>query len=219
MLVFALYTVALKPASGGGGGSHGKGAFSSAIAKAKAVQGVVNGASARDGGTPAPTATTSTSTTKTPTTTTGTPASQAPAASSSGATTAHGATAGQVPPSSRTQASAHATSAMSASARFHSAQVALEQHKVLALLFYNPAAPDDQAVKSELSAIPTHGGAVVRLAVPLQQLSAYTGLLTQVPVDYSPTLVLINRHRQAEEIAGYASTFELDQRVAEALRS
>jgi hypothetical protein len=89
----------------------------------------------------------------------------------------------------------------------------------LALLFYNPAAPDDRAVDSELSAIPTHSGAVVTLAVPLQQISTYTTLLMQVPVDYSPTLVLINRQRQAEEITGFATSFELDQRVARALGS
>jgi hypothetical protein len=31
--------------------------------------------------------------------------------------------------------------------------------------------------------------------------------------------MLIDRHRQAEEIAGYASSFEIDQRVTQALRS
>lgn len=226
VLVFVLYTFALKPGgSGGGGGSQSPGAYSSAIAKARAVQGVVNGAGARDGGTPSPTATTGTTTT-TPgpsTTTTATTAGQAPAKTPSGASTTSHTPAGQRAqgsPAQTARASGQGTaSATTAAARFHTVQVALQQHKVVALLFYNPSAPDDRAVESELSAIPTHNGAVVRLAVPLQEMSAYSSLLTQVPVDYSPTLVLINRQRQAEEITGYASTFELDQRVAGALRS
>jgi hypothetical protein len=109
--------------------------------------------------------------------------------------------------------------ALTAAERFHAAQVALNQHKVLALLFYNPASADDRAVKSEMSSIPTHAGAVVKLAVPVQELAAYSGLLNQVPVNYSPTLMLIDRHSQAVEITGYASSFEIDQRVTEALRS
>src|SRR5581483_10082859 len=56
ILVFALYTVALKPATSGGGGGSSQGAYQSAIAKARGVQGLVNGAAVPDGGTPAPTA-------------------------------------------------------------------------------------------------------------------------------------------------------------------
>ena len=95
----------------------------------------------------------------------------------------------------------------------------LKHHKVLALLFYNPASSDDRAVAAELSAIPTHGGAVVKLSIPVQQMSAYSSLLSQVPVNFSPTLVLIDHHGAAEQIAGFADSFELDQRVAGALGS
>ena len=56
----------------------------------------------------------------------------------------------------------------------------------------------------------TRGGAVVKLAVPLQQLSAYSIMLDQLPVNYSPTLVLIDRTGQAQELAGFVDGFELD---------
>jgi hypothetical protein len=98
-------------------------------------------------------------------------------------------------------------------------RAALDHHKVLALLFYNHDSPDDQAVAAELKSIPTQGGAVVKLAVPLQELASYASLLSSVPVNYSPTLVLIDRQRQAQEITGFATAFEIDRRVADALGS
>jgi hypothetical protein len=96
---------------------------------------------------------------------------------------------------------------------------ALQDHKVLALLVYNPAAADDRAVNSELASIPTHGGKVVKLTVPVQRLGSFATLLNEVPVNFSPTLVLINRDRQADEIAGFADSFEIAERVDAALRS
>lgn len=231
VLVFALYTVALKPASGGGG-SH-MGAYQSAVAKARAVQGLVNGAGARDGGTP----TSSAPSTSSP------PAKPAPAQSSTTTTTPAGASQQGQTSSTQVHRPGHSGAptqstisslaapgtvlgtitpphrALTAAERFHEVQVALQHHKVLALLFYNPASSDDMAVASELSAIPTHGGAVVRLGVPLQEVAAYSTLLSQVPVNYSPTLVLIDRQGQAEEIAGFAGSFEIDRRIAQLLGS
>jgi hypothetical protein len=94
---------------------------------------------------------------------------------------------------------------------------ALKEHKVLALLVYNPAAADDRAVNTELKSIPTLSGRVVKLTVPVQDLGGFSSLLNEVPVNFSPTLVLIDKHRQADEIAGFADTFEIAQRVDAAL--
>jgi hypothetical protein len=213
VLVFALYTVALKPGASSSGGGSNPGAYQAAIAKARGVQGVVNGAAARAVGTPALTATPTIST-PAPSSTNATthPSAKAkiPAATGSQAhaskAQANGKSTGSAP------ASSHSISA--AAARFHTVQVALQQHKVLAVLFYNPASADDRAVASELSSISTHGGAVVKLAVPIQELASYSGLLSQDPINYSPTLVLIDRHGQADEIAGFADSFEINQRLA-----
>jgi hypothetical protein len=94
---------------------------------------------------------------------------------------------------------------------------ALARGKVLALLFYNPRATDDRAVKQELAAVPTHKGKVVKLAVPVNRLAQYGVVSSQVPVQVSPTLVLVNKARQASTIVGFADRFEIAQRVAEAL--
>jgi hypothetical protein len=137
---------------------------------------------------------------------------QHPKASSSQASGTNGASKTSTHPAST-------PAATGAAQRFHTVQVALQQHKVLALLFYNPASADDRAVASEMSSIPTHGGAVVKLAVPVRELASYSSMLSQDPVNYTPTLVLVDRQGQAEQIAGFADSFEIDQRVAGMLGS
>jgi hypothetical protein len=101
--------------------------------------------------------------------------------------------------------------------RLNTVERALQRHHVVAILFFNPAAADDRAVKHELSTVPTHKGAVARLAVPLNELARYTLVTSQVPVSSSPTLVLINRADQATTIVGFADRFEIAQRLDEAL--
>jgi hypothetical protein len=101
--------------------------------------------------------------------------------------------------------------------RFNVVTTALREHKVIAILFYNPAGTDDQAVKHELSSIPTYKASVVKLTVPISELSRYTAITTQVMVSTTPTLVLIDRHHQASLITGYATGFEIGTLVASAL--
>jgi len=93
----------------------------------------------------------------------------------------------------------------------------LNHHKVLAILFFNPAAADDQAVKHELDEIPARGGKVVKLAVPLSELTRYPVITNQVQVTESPTLVLIDGQRKADLLTGYLDQLELAQRVSDAL--
>ncbi|HEY2770053.1 MAG TPA: hypothetical protein VGI87_05775 [Solirubrobacteraceae bacterium] len=90
---------------------------------------------------------------------------------------------------------------------------ALNRHKVVAALFYNPAATDDQAVKHELASISTHGGRVVKLTVPIAELTRYPVITQQVPVTESPTLVLIDRQGQATMLVGFADGFSISQRL------
>ena len=85
------------------------------------------------------------------------------------------------------------------------------------MLFYNPAASDDVAVDHELAAVPTHGGQVVKLAVPVSELTNFAIITQQIPVVTAPTLVLVNSSRQATTITGFADTLEISQRVDDAL--
>lgn len=199
--LFALWIVALKPGGSGsaGGKSQGLGAYQSAINQAhQAVQvsGASNAASGNDAA-PAP---------------------------SGGSAAAPSATAKSAAPatSSRAQAAAKPTSPavtkpVSPAVRMSTIKHALNAHKVVAMLFFNSAAADDRAVKQELAAVPTHRGRVVKLTIPLSQAANFTAVTQNVPVNLSPTLVLIAPTGRAGEIVGFSDQFEIAQRVDDAL--
>lgn len=94
---------------------------------------------------------------------------------------------------------------------------AFAQRDVVAILFYNPAAADDRAMKQELGSVPGHGGQVVKLAVPVSELTEFKAITAQIPVVTAPTLIIIDPTRQATTLTGYASQLEINQRVADAL--
>jgi hypothetical protein len=96
-------------------------------------------------------------------------------------------------------------------------RTALDDKRLVALLFYNPAASDDLAVKRELAQIPTAPGRVLKVALPITQLGTYASLTSQVPVNQSPTLLLIDPAHQATTIVGFADSFEIAQRIRDAL--
>jgi hypothetical protein len=187
---FALWVVALKP-SGSGGQGHGSGQplgrYQADINAAHRAVQTANAASGRTGADPTASAATAAATAK--------PATRA---------VAH----------TRAPAATHTRAAVS---RFAAVRRALRSHKALALLFYNPAAPDDRAVHQELVGVPSHHGRVFKLAIPLDELRSYTTLTDQVPVNLSPTLVLVAPDGQADQIVGYADPFEISQRVDDAL--
>jgi hypothetical protein len=202
---FALWFVALKPSTSSTVTTgHSSVPFGSAIDKAHNAVSTANRASAP--GNPNGAQTTSTpAVTSTLSARPAAPAATAPAAS---------------PPSATAKATNPAAAAPSASAPSPSPAVAdqaLSAKKVLALLFYNPAGADDRAVRQELAAVPTKGGRVVKLAVPLAELSRYGVVTNQVAVNQSPTLVLVDGRHSATTIVGFADRFEIAQRVTDAL--
>ncbi len=138
--------------------------------------------------------------------------SDAASARAGGAVSTTPARAAQTPPAPSAPAKISATGA-----RLSVVAAALRAHKVIALLFYNPAATDDRAVKQELNTVPTRGHRVVTLAAPVSELARYSIVSNQVPVNVSPTLVLIDRAGLASTIVGFADRFEIAQRVSDAL--
>jgi hypothetical protein len=215
---FAVWTIALKPSSSSSGGANNptSGAYQSAIAQAhQAVTTSAKGGAA-DG---APV--TSTPSSNTPSATT--PATTAPKATTSTATKAHttaaaGATkATKVTTAPKVTTTTKAAGVSAATRRVNSVTSALHAHKVVALLFYNGAAADDQAVETELAAASVNKAQVVKLEVPVTELSRYPFITNQVQVNSSPTLVLIDRSGQATTIVGFADRFEIAQRIADTL--
>ena len=213
---FALWYVELKPsASSSGGSPSGLGQYQSAINKAHQAVAISNAANAKLG---APVATTAAP--KSPTATKTTPAATT-AAKAVPAAKPDTKTLAKASPAAKTAAKA-ALATKPAAAPSDAAQVklianAVAAHNVVAVLFYNPAAADDQAMKQELGAVPTHHGQVVKLAVPVSELTQFQGITAQIPVVTAPTLILIDPTRQATVMTGFASQLEIDQRVADAL--
>ncbi|HEY1591248.1 MAG TPA: hypothetical protein VGF81_05615 [Solirubrobacteraceae bacterium] len=204
VVLFALWTVALKPhgSSGGAGGSanQGLGQYQADINAAHRAVGTANAASARAGAMPARTT-----------------APTAPAAAHPTATV-HPAATARAAQAARPRPVAHPAPARKpAETRLASVEHAIRSHRVVALLFYNPGAPDDRAVHQELAGVPTHGGRVFKLAIPVGEIRSYTSITEQLSVNLSPTLVLVAPDRQTDEIVGYADPFEISQRVDDAL--
>ncbi len=206
---FALWLVALKPGGSGSGNgsssSQGLGQYQSAINKAHQAVATSNASNAASGND-------------------GTASSTSTAAASGGTSTASTANPSQAAATSSAATHTNPTAAAgkpshspAATVRLITVQRAMAQHKVVAMLFYNPLAADDQAVKQELSSVPTHHGRVVKLTIPLSEASKFTAVTQQVPVNFSPTLVLIAPNHQTGEIVGFSDQLEIAQRVDDAL--
>jgi hypothetical protein len=204
---FAIWMVALKPSSSSSsnGSPSGAGQYQSAINQAHQAVTTSGQANAKIG---APTATTSTKATA-PVKTVAKPAAKPTRATAAKPT--------QATPAKPHTASAAKRASVSAAAGVAGVESAIRAGKVVALLFYNDAAPDDRAMKRELAAIPAHNGAVFKLAVPVTQLTQFSMITAQVQVEAAPTLVVIDRARQATTLIGYADGVEIAQRIDDAL--
>jgi hypothetical protein len=209
VLLFALWLIALKPSGSGNGAksssNQGLGQYQADINAAHRAVTTAGAAGARAGADPAPAAGT-----PTPTVQARARGARATSTATRATSTATRATDVGVPAKS-------ASGARSAVSRLSAVEHALRSHKVLALLFYNPAAPDDRAVQQELAGVPTHGARVFKLAIPLNEIGSYMAITSGVPVNLSPTLVLVAPDGQADEIVGYADPFEISQRLDDAL--
>jgi hypothetical protein len=203
---FALWLIALKPGSNnstsGGTSKQALGQFQSDINKAHQAVGISNASNAASGNDG---------------TASSAPSAPATAANARATTTRSPATAKPMSPTKPTSPTGQSTHSRAAASRMAAVQHAIAAHKVVAMLFYNPAAADDQAVKKELTSIATHKGKVVKLTIPLSEAGNYTAVTQQVPVNFSPTLVLIAPDGQAGEILGYSDRFEIANRVDGAL--
>ena len=199
---FALWLVALKPSSSSSA-PGGVGQYQSAINAAHNAVTVAQGAAAAQGGSVASPSAAPTQPVK--------PATPAPAA------TAAPAPKSSQPPAQPATAPIKPSSSHAKATQLSIVERALDSHRVIAMLFYNPAAPDDLAVKQELGFVPRRNGRVVKLAVPISQVSDFPVISNQVSVTQSPTLVLVNPAAQATTIVGFADIFEIAQRVDDAL--
>jgi hypothetical protein len=212
LAAFGLWYVELKPSSSSSGSSQGGvGQYQSAINQAHQAVKISGAANARLGA---------------PTSTGPAPNSPTPAKTATAAKPAT-ATATAVKPATKTattkakvattKTAKPAAKALTTAQQVSLITTAIESRKVVAVLFYNTSAADDQAMAKELGTVSTHGGQVVRLAVPVSELTNFSIITQQIPVVTAPTLVLIDADRQATTLTGFADTDEISQRIDDAL--
>jgi len=221
LAAFGLWYVELKPSSSasGGGSQGGVGQYQSAINQAHQAVKISGAANAKLGAPtatgPAPSSPTpgKSATATKPATATATAAKAATSTKTAAKTAAKTKTAA----TAKTPAKTKAAKALTTAQQVSLITSAIESHKVVAVLFYNPASADDQAMAHEVGTISTHGGKVVKLAVPVSELTNFSIITQQIPVVTAPTLVLIDAGRQATTLTGYADTLEISQRVDDAL--
>jgi hypothetical protein len=95
---------------------------------------------------------------------------------------------------------------------------ALDAHKVVVILFWNPRGVDDRSVKASLDSLPRHKGTVAVFSDQVQNLARYTRITTAASISTTPSLVVVNRKGQAEVINGYLDRQTVGQYVRNALR-
>ena len=78
---------------------------------------------------------------------------------------------------------------------------------------------DDRYVRRAVAAIDRHDGKVRVHQARIGNLPKYEAITKSVPVTTSPTVLVINRDKQAQAITGLTTTRELDQAVRVALKS
>jgi hypothetical protein len=96
---------------------------------------------------------------------------------------------------------------------------ALDQGKVVVLLFWNSNGADDRAARDAVRGAGRHGGQVVVKVAPIKQVGSYAAITTGVKVNESPTVLVIDPSHVARPIVGYTTASEVDQAIGDALRN
>jgi hypothetical protein len=93
----------------------------------------------------------------------------------------------------------------------------LQQGKVVLLLFWNPKATDDKAVRREVQAVSAHrkGGVAVHVALP-SQVSLYGSVTRNVGVFQTPSLLVIGKRGLAVTLTGLVDQYTIEQAILEA---
>jgi len=96
---------------------------------------------------------------------------------------------------------------------------AVAEHKVLVLLFWNPKAADDRAVRRELRTVGSrHRKEVFVHVADVKNISRYAPVTRGASVEQSPSVVVVDRNRQATVLEGYSDREAIRQAVFDALR-
>ena len=96
---------------------------------------------------------------------------------------------------------------------------ALGDRKVVVILFWQPRAAEDKAVRKALAGIDRHHNKVLAHATHIKRVASYQQITRGAEVEQSPTVVVIDRNRQVTPLVGYVDRQTIDQAVTDALRN
>ena len=85
-----------------------------------------------------------------------------------------------------------------------------QKGNVEVVLFYDPAGSDDRHVRAAVQEINTREGTVKVHAYEISEVGKYTSLTQDVPVNVSPTLIILSPKLDAWRITGYTDTAEIN---------
>ncbi len=93
----------------------------------------------------------------------------------------------------------------------------LKQGKVVLLLFWNPRSSDDAAVDRQVRAAAHKLGRSVAVhTARARQVDSFGSITRDIQIYQTPTLLIVNPHRQVTTMTGYTDAFAIEQAVAEA---
>lgn len=93
----------------------------------------------------------------------------------------------------------------------------LRAGKVVLVLFWDPAAADDAAVRRQLQVLSTlsRGSLAVHYALP-NEVGAFGTVTRSVQVVQTPTILIINQHAVVSQITGLTDAYAIAQAISEA---
>ena len=96
---------------------------------------------------------------------------------------------------------------------------AILHQKVVVLLFWNPKAAEDRAVRAAMRKVDRWNGRVFVKVAPIDSIARYGRIARGVDVQQSPTVVVVDRKLAATALVGYVDRQSIDQAVLDALRN
>jgi hypothetical protein len=96
---------------------------------------------------------------------------------------------------------------------------AIDDRKVLVLLFWDRDSADDRAVRRELRAVDRWSGEVRVHAAQAAKVSRYARITRGANVAQSPTTLVVDRNLKVTTLVGFVDTQSVDQAVLDALRN
>jgi hypothetical protein len=96
---------------------------------------------------------------------------------------------------------------------------AVDDRKVLVLLFYNNRSEDDKAVRRAISRVDRFGGQVFVDAHWIKNVAPYQAITRGADLEQSPTTLVVDRNLKAESLVGFHDAQTIEQAVVDALRA